>query len=160
MPWGRRCRARVDPVEFAKDRRHFRNLLYGIAGTLYARVATAVTLDPRGEVMNARVSKFCLLALACALGSAGASAEDRDDAPTAHVYFGDLNLGNPTGVQMLYRRINLAANKVCGQADLRDLRATERKEQCIEHAIDEAIATVNNPKLSALRQSVRHHGNG
>jgi hypothetical protein len=36
----------------------------------------------------------------------------------------------------------------------------ERREQCIEHAIDEAIATVNNPKLSELRQSARHHGNG
>ncbi len=54
------------------------------------------------------------------------------------------------GVEMLYKRIEGAANQVCGKADARDLRGMSFKKACVERAISNAVAEVNSPMLKQV----------
>ena len=71
------------------------------------------------------------------------------------VSFADLNLANPEGLNHLYRRIKLAAHKVCGVRHMPvtlDVRRENR--DCVSRAIGEAIGKVDNVRLTALHQAI------
>jgi UrcA family protein len=78
------------------------------------------------------------------------AAEAGNVAPTLAVTYKDLNLNSNAGIQILYRRIEGAANQVCGKVDARDLRAVSAKKACVEHAISNAVAAVNSPMLTMV----------
>jgi len=66
----------------------------------------------------------------------------------AVVKYGDLNLANPEGVSVLYKRLHTAAVRVCED----DSPYPEKKAQvktCIADAMERAIARVNSPALTA-----------
>jgi len=65
---------------------------------------------------------------------------------TARVRYGDLNLSNDAGVAHLYARLRHAASDVCQVASFRDLV----DQQCASAALDNAVASVDNVKLTAL----------
>ena len=67
------------------------------------------------------------------------------------VSYRDLNVADKAGAQRLYERIALAADNVCGMNDEgiallfdSDYRA------CKEKAIEDAVAKVDQPKLTAI----------
>ena len=67
------------------------------------------------------------------------------------VSYRDLNVANKVGAERLYERIALAADNVCGMNDEgvallfdRDYRA------CKDKAIADAVAKVDQPKLTAI----------
>jgi UrcA family protein len=67
------------------------------------------------------------------------------------VSYGDLDLSRRAGVDTLYRRIVAAGNSICApKADPRDLVAYRDWQQCLEGAVDDAVATVANPTLSQM----------
>ena len=77
----------------------------------------------------------------CAGASADPSAESRT------VKFADLNLSNPSGAHVLYRRIRAAAEVACSYYFF----ATDTdKARCVRDATADAVTKINQPALSAV----------
>jgi len=72
------------------------------------------------------------------------AADLRFDVPTQAVKYHDLNLNTQTGVQVLYKRIERAANQVCGNVGTRDLALAQAHEACVDQAVANAVAAVKN----------------
>ena len=82
------------------------------------------------------------------VGVGAHGAEPGTDAPVKAVTYQDLNLKTDAGVQVLYKRIHGAANQVCGGLEIRDLPGLRAHKACVQRAMDEAVATVNNQMLT------------
>jgi UrcA family protein len=68
---------------------------------------------------------------------------------SAEVSFRDLDLNTQAGAAKLYRRIQGAAQRVCGyEATLVKARSTW--QHCVRPTVDAAVTNVNNPLLTAL----------
>jgi UrcA family protein len=66
------------------------------------------------------------------------------------VHYADLNLNHPAGVAALYRRITVAANRLCGQRTLTgSFYAVPDYTRCCDKAVASAVARVDLPQLSA-----------
>jgi UrcA family protein len=87
------------------------------------------------------------LLLACvAVSSARANEQVRSET----VKFQDLNVGTPSGVQVLYDRIHAAAKRVCSESDpFQQMAATS----CTRKAEARAIAKLSLPLLTAFYQA-------
>jgi UrcA family protein len=104
--------------------------------------------------MNSSTSKlkhpfraYALIAI-CLLGVATAWA-DPSETRSTEVSFRDLDLNTPSGAAKLYRRIQGAAQRVCGyEATL--VKAQSIWQHCVLPTVDAAVAKVNNPLLTAL----------
>jgi UrcA family protein len=111
------------------------------------RVSTAV---------RAYTIRVAWVTLASAGGSMLVDAAQASDAfdttPHKVVSFKDLNLNNPEGVAVLYKRIKSAAYDVCGGPDRYDL-SQFKVEICARDAMSRAIVQVNNPMLTSLHES-------
>ncbi len=70
------------------------------------------------------------------------------EVPVKTVRYQDLNLSTNAGVQVLYERIHGAANQVCGYYDVRDLVAGRAHKACVDRAMADAVAAVNNQMLT------------
>jgi UrcA family protein len=73
-----------------------------------------------------------------------------DNVPKQAVVYKDLNLEGSAGAQMLYKRIQGAANQVCGKADGRDLQAVSAQKACVKRAVSDAVAAVNSTMLTRV----------
>jgi UrcA family protein len=73
-----------------------------------------------------------------------------DPVPQVTVNYADLNLAAEAGVRVLHRRIRLAASRVCGLVDARDLRAQAGVHACRSAAVQRAVAEVGNARLAQL----------
>jgi UrcA family protein len=70
------------------------------------------------------------------------------EVPVQTVRFQDLDLNTDAGVQVLYHRIKGAANQVCGYVDVRNLVAARTHQACVDRAMADAVAAVNNQMLT------------
>jgi UrcA family protein len=70
------------------------------------------------------------------------------------VKFGDLDVSGPPGATVLYHRIRAAAKEVCAPGYY-GLDAEIHLDSCVDHAIGEAVAKVNQPALSAILNAKR-----
>ena len=67
------------------------------------------------------------------------------------VHYGDLNVSSATGAAELYRRISFAAHEVCGDVTISSyLNLSRAYRECRQTAMEEAVAKVDRPKLTAL----------
>jgi UrcA family protein len=90
---------------------------------------------------------LALTALACPAATAHAQVQ----AGSLRVSYDDLNLSSPKGAETLMRRLNAAADKVCGwRPSPRQLRAVIRFKACMNDSVSRAVAEVNSPQLTAL----------
>jgi UrcA family protein len=80
--------------------------------------------------------------------AAAAFAADVTEVRSTRVGYADLNLRNDAGVTYLYARLRNAASRVCEYSSVRVLAA----QDCATKALDEAVATVDNDKLTTLHQ--------
>lgn len=80
-----------------------------------------------------------------------ASASD-DGVRKISVSYAELDLSKPAGAKTLYQRIKQAAFIVCGGQDSPMTWNHTQKASCIRTSVDEAVAKVNAPLLSALHQ--------
>jgi UrcA family protein len=93
------------------------------------------------------ISTHALAAQAIALGA--------DGRPSRTISIRDLDLGEPTHLPILYSRVQQSASAVC-DATVRAERRLHRRvpagwrDQCVRSAVDEAIRSVNDPRLTAL----------
>lgn len=73
------------------------------------------------------------------------------------VSYGDLDLGRPAGAEMMLRRIENAAESVCGgRAGFRPLKARAAHEACVRETIADALLDLNAPLVA----STYKHGGG
>jgi UrcA family protein len=110
--------------------------------------------------VNTKSSSSRLLGLyaatiVCAVASsltAVCAAADSSDFPSVVVKYADLNLSNPAGVTVLYRRINTAARDVCKSYDVRSgsYRLAGSADPCVRKAIQDAVNKVGHPALLAI----------
>ena len=74
---------------------------------------------------------------------------------TVHVNYADVDLNKAAGQESLRRRVELAAERVCGvRPDLRGLADMSTWNHCRDTAVEEAIETVNS-RVAALTVSSR-----
>ena len=75
-----------------------------------------------------------------------------DETPSVTVRYHDLNLNTPEGVANLYERIHAAAFVVCKSVEgpqLVNRVFWSEWNDCVNHAVANAVHTVHNEKLSA-----------
>jgi UrcA family protein len=116
---------------------HTKSLLAGRAGAAVAAVAS-VALTAFG------------------IGS-GITAESHAAPPTIKVAYAGLDVSQPVAAQLLYRRLQLAAQGVCGRLDPIDTAAYLRWQRCYDAALQRAVLQVNAPQLLALYRSEAAH---
>ena len=100
---------------------------------------------------NAKTTLVVVALLAAAtLFEVARADEVRIDAtvPVETVAYQDLNLDTQAGVKVLYKRIRVAADQVCGNVDGRDLQIARAHKACVERATADAVAAVNNQMLT------------
>ena len=67
------------------------------------------------------------------------------------VSYADLDPSNAAGASQLYARIRWAARKVCTlDGEVGHIAQSRERAQCVQHAVDQAVMTVNNPVLVAM----------
>ena len=93
-------------------------------------------------IMFAGVSSLLLTEL-----SAAAVNDDAELSVT--VRYHDLNLNSPEGVASLYGRIRRAADQVCHSLQSRELSREPYWNDCVNHAVANAVNAVHSAPLSA-----------
>jgi UrcA family protein len=94
---------------------------------------------------------LCLAAAATLSCAAPVLAQTSDTVPSVAVKYGNLDIGSPAGAQVLLRRIEAAANTVCGGApDIRQLHQWASFEACRRSAVARAVVAVDSPMLTAM----------
>jgi UrcA family protein len=94
---------------------------------------------------------LCLAAAATLSCAAPVLAQTSDTVPSVSVKYGHPNIGSPAGAQVLLKRIQAAANTVCGGApDIRQLNQLASFEACRRSAVARAVAAVDSPMLTAM----------
>ena len=67
------------------------------------------------------------------------------------VLLADLNLSSDAGVEVLYRRLQQAARKVCGSQNLHvagSLGALKSNRRCVDTSLDRAVAEIGHEALA------------
>jgi UrcA family protein len=114
----------------------------------------------RRNVMSP-ISKYALATAAAVSLSAwqgvalGDSLSDsRDGTQSVVVRFADLDLNQSKDIQILYRRINLAAGVACGTRELTGSRLPLPSwQRCVTGAVDSAVLRLDRPALSAYHRT-------
>jgi UrcA family protein len=78
-----------------------------------------------------------------------AAAKERG-AVTTVVGYSDLDLTQSADTARLYERLKYASQRVCNSYDGRELRMQLLHEACYDTALNDAVAKVNDAKLSSL----------
>jgi UrcA family protein len=74
------------------------------------------------------------------------------------VKFGDLDLTSDEGARTLYQRITRAAGRMC--VDASDRFPQFEYRNCVQRAVNDAVAKVNRQTLYAVHQSRTGHPAG
>lgn len=86
------------------------------------------------------------------LGSALAISATPEPARIA-VHYQDLDLSRAQDAKVLYRRISIAARRVCNPPGTTELAQLAKYSECYESAVNNAVTSVNQQTLTALHQS-------
>ena len=77
-------------------------------------------------------------------------ADTYGDIRSETVRFADLNINSSHGAEILYRRLNFAANNVCRELEPgRSLAQLAPHRACVHSALSKALAEVGNPLVLA-----------
>ncbi len=81
-----------------------------------------------------------------------AQAEEAE-AKTVTVKIDAFDLSKAQGAEAVYARLRNAARQVCRTLESRDVSLKKEHRECVEQALDEAVAQVNSTRLTALHRS-------
>lgn len=84
-----------------------------------------------------------------AIGSASAS-----EAPAVKVSYADLDLNRADDVRVLYRRLQRAADQVCGEVPQMELARYQLHLRCQRATVESAILQVASPELLAYDRTL------
>lgn len=75
-------------------------------------------------------------------------------APTIRVSYAELDINKPRGLQVLYSRIQNAAEIVCGvDRSPHELARGRQATACYKTAVEDAVRQINRPTLTALHRA-------
>jgi UrcA family protein len=98
-----------------------------------------------------RVIGTALVIATASMIAAVASAKGEDGRVSTVVRYGDLNLSQSADVARLYARLKYASEKVCYVSDdYHNLRLKQVQADCMQGALNRAVESVNEPKLTQL----------
>jgi UrcA family protein len=100
-----------------------------------------------------------LTAWSCAYACVSLAREPEVQTRSTIVRFSDLNLSNPEGVAALYKRIKVAAHRVCTGRSVRT-RWSKADAQCKREAIAKAVGDMQNERLASLHRKATHWRDG
>jgi UrcA family protein len=100
---------------------------------------------------------YCLCGATALLALQTTARAADDDLPSRRVSYADLDISKPAGAKVLYRRIEAAAEQVCGNEGRRNLSAMTRDRACIDEAVATAVARVNSVALRDLHSTHTIH---
>jgi UrcA family protein len=113
---------------------------------------TKTSAQNRINIRAAVLSVLATVCVAAAAPSVRAGTLFLDvDPPATTVGYGDLNLANSQGVEILYRRLSVAAQHVCRALDGRSLEQQARFSTCTRESVARAVAAVDHPALTAFQ---------
>lgn len=90
-----------------------------------------------------------LLVSAFLVGSSLAGTAKASDARVV-VQYADLDLSKPQAVEVLYGRIEKAAQRLCTDSGWRRVDERVREQQCIARTIADTVAKIPSERLAAL----------
>lgn len=93
-----------------------------------------------------------LAAVTLGLASTSFASASDNDVRKQTVSYAELDLTKQAGAEALYKRIKRAAFTVCGGYDSPMPWSYTLKSRCYKTALNEAVAKVNSPLLTALHQ--------
>jgi UrcA family protein len=95
-----------------------------------------------------------LLAVASQAHAAAPASIAKPDTYSMTVHFADLNLDRPAGITALYRRLNWAAERDCGEPRLTGSHVISPQwQRCVTQAVDAAVAVLDRPALTAYHRA-------
>lgn len=94
------------------------------------------------------VAGAALAIVAASLIADIAAAKERE--ASIVVEYSDLDLASSSDTARLYSRLKYASQKVCNSYDSRELRTRDLYAACVDQALSNAVAAVNDAKLSSL----------
>src|SRR5580700_10816090 len=104
--------------------------------------------------------KSAITLLIGVLAVAAASAADASPAdratPTVIIHYTTASLATDSGVHALYRRIEMAAERVCPHEPANSQLPNEALIKCRHDTVAVAIAKINNQRLAALHVASAH----
>jgi UrcA family protein len=121
---------------------------------------TQSLLGRRAGAAVAAVASVAITAIGIASGIAPSITGESHAAPASiKVAYAGLDLSQPVSAQLLYRRLQQAAQGVCGRLDPIDTAAYLRWQHCYDGALRRAVLQVNAPELLAVYRSDAGHAN-
>ena len=109
------------------------------------------------KVLSAMIPTLLLGSVALTLSSNALAAErvDAFDVPTRTISLKDVDLGEPGHLPIVYARVQQAASAVCDDTLRAERRLHRRmpagwRARCVQSAVDRAVQTVNDQRLTAL----------
>jgi UrcA family protein len=81
-----------------------------------------------------------------------------DKVPSVKLSYAGLDLSSPAGAEILYRRLKVAAQRVCESFDDRPPAQHARWVACVQKALSDAVISVNQPQLTTLYRTHNHAG--
>jgi UrcA family protein len=90
-----------------------------------------------------------IMMVALALGFTSAQAAPQPEESSIVVRFADLDVSSTEGAMKLYRRLDVAAQRICAPLDDRELARHRIFTGCVQNTIGTAVAKVNQPALTA-----------
>jgi len=100
---------------------------------------------------SVRVIGTVLVIAAASMIAAVSSAKGDDGRVSTVVRYGDLDLTQSADVGRLYARLKYASEKVCYVTDdYHNLRMKQLQADCMQGALNRAVVSVNEPKLTQL----------
>jgi UrcA family protein len=105
----------------------------------------------RRGFMTSLITKLLLAGgFAVAAASAAVASPTDSDVPSVVVHYTTASLATDSGVQALYRRIEMAAEKVCIIEPVGTRMPNEAVLKCRRDAVAGAVEKVHNTRLAAL----------
>jgi UrcA family protein len=112
-----------------------------------------------GETIMKKLSGLLLFSAAViAINAAPASAAEPVITRSTVVKFDDLDLSSDAGARTLYQRITRAAGRMC--VDASDRFPQFEYRNCVQRAVNDAVAKVDRQTLYAVHQSRTTHPAG
>ena len=106
------------------------------------------------HVIN-RIVFASLLALALPTAALATSPSQRDKIKI-QVAWDDLNIDSASGAEILYARVERAAEQACGVATLTELGSVKRvhdARECFDYMVEKAVKQIDRDELSKVHSS-------
>ncbi|MFZ1992061.1 MAG: UrcA family protein [Alphaproteobacteria bacterium] len=85
----------------------------------------------------------------------GASESTNSTGPSVKINYSDLDVSTQAGAKVLLSRIRNVADRLCGYYPENDLGRRADHMACVRATVNEAVAEVDNPVLTAVNGSAQ-----